>query len=418
MGAAGIGRRRVLHVVQNLNYGGMERLIGELARRVDDERFEPHVMVLQYLGRFARGLERHARLHVVDDLPPWSMLWPGALARQIRRIAPHVVHTHSGVWYKAARAARMAGVPRVVHTEHGRAKPDPWSHRLVDHLASWRTDVVVAVSRALEEELADRVGVDEGRIEVVTNGVDVRRFRPRPPEHGDGVRASLGLAPAAPVVGSVGRLEEVKGYGVMVDAFHRLVAGWPEDELLPQLVLVGDGSERRELEEKASSGPAAGCIHFLGWRDDVEALHGAFDLYSLSSWSEGTSVSLLEAMSSGLCPVVTDVGGNGAVLGEALAHRLLPAGEPGALARAWRDALADPRGRREDGRRARSRVEERYSVDAMVEAYERLYAPRRREDLAGGASPRTSGRRSPGPPDAAARDAGTPDPHRRDVRFG
>src|SRR5262245_39697199 len=103
---------RVLHIIDNLNYGGMERLIADLVRRTDPSRFEKHVLALSYLGRFSRGLENAGTLHVAESASRWSFVWPRNLASQIQRIAPDVVHTHSGVWYKASLAARLAGVRR------------------------------------------------------------------------------------------------------------------------------------------------------------------------------------------------------------------------------------------------------------------------------------------------------------------
>src|SRR5437762_4660924 len=100
-------------------------LVADLVRRVDPARFDSHVLALRFLGRNARGLEPASRLHVAAPLPRWTMLWPRPLIRQIRELAPDVVHTHSGVWYKASLAARWAGVPRLIHTDHGRPYPDP-----------------------------------------------------------------------------------------------------------------------------------------------------------------------------------------------------------------------------------------------------------------------------------------------------
>ncbi len=119
-------------------------------------------------------------------------------------------------------------------------------------------------------------------------------------------------------------------------------------------------------------------VHFLGWRDDVQELHAAFTVFTLASRSEGTSLGLLEAMSAGLCPVVTHVGGNAATLGGTLRHRLVPAERPDALATAWLDALADHSRRETDARAARARVEEAYHLDAMVRSYEALYQDARR----------------------------------------
>src|SRR5690606_30997505 len=131
---------RVLHVIQNLNYGGMERLLADIVHQVDRDRFESHILVLQYLGRFAEGLEEVATLHVAEPMTKFSMLRPARLIQQIRKIAPDVVHSHSGVWFKASSAARSAGVPLVIHTEHGRQLPHPWRSRPFGGIASLRTD--------------------------------------------------------------------------------------------------------------------------------------------------------------------------------------------------------------------------------------------------------------------------------------
>lgn len=159
----------------------------------------------------------------------------------------------------------------------------------------------------------------------------------------------------------------------MLEAFRLLAATWTATPA-PVLVVAGDGSERTQLDSAARAAGLAERVHFVGWRDDVHDLHSAFTLFSMSSRSEGTSVSLLEAMSAGLCPVVTDVGGNSAVLGDALRHRLVPAANPHALAAAWRNALHDGDARAADGVRARARVREAYGLEQMVAAYEALYA--------------------------------------------
>lgn len=362
-------RLRVLHLVDNLNYGGMERVIAELIRRADTDRFELHVMGLSYLGHFAEGLSDRASLHVATPMSSLSLLRPASLARDIAQIAPDVAHVHSGVWLKAARAAAMARVPQRIYTDHGRQHPDPWTHRMLDRRASARTHTIVAVSDALRDHLAGFVVRPES-VTVIRNGVDTELYRPRPRD--GSLLEELGLAADTPVVGSIGRLEAVKGYEVMIAAFAELLRVSP-DGPRPALVLVGDGSERARLERDASALGIADAVHFRGWRSDIERHLSAFDVFTMSSHSEGTSVSLLEAMSSGLCPVVTRVGGNPAVLAQALAHRLVPANDPAALAGAWRAALDDPAARSRDAAAARERIVSEFSLDAMVRAYEQLY---------------------------------------------
>lgn len=363
-------RLRILQVIQNLNYGGMERLLADIVRQVDSTRFESHVLALGYLGRFAEGLEATATLHVAPRLRRHSFLWPGPLIRLIREIGPDVVHMHSGVWYKTSLAARAAGVPRLIFTEHGRAEVERYFPRLLDRLSANRTDVVVAVSAAVAGRLRDSVLTDRARIVVIENGVDTDLFGPR--QDNGNIRRELGIARDTPILGSVGRLEHIKGYDVMLEAYALLRRNWT-GEGCPALVIGGDGSEHARCTGLKRQ-HQLDQVHLLGWRDDIHDLHSAFDLFTMASRSEGTSVSLLEAMSAGLCPVVTDVGGNSAVLGEALRHRLVPREDPAALAAAWRDALEDPARRSHDAARARARVQQAFSLDRMVRRYEELYA--------------------------------------------
>jgi glycosyltransferase involved in cell wall biosynthesis len=376
----------VLHVIQNLNYGGMERVLADLARGTDRKRFDVHVLALQYLGRYAEELRGCATLHVAPEQSRWSMLRPRVLTSVIRGIAPAVVHTHSGVWYKASLAARSAGVPRVIHTEHGRPVPDGFDDRLCDRLASNRTDVVVAVSDQLEEILVRSIRVPRRKVCVVPNGIDTSVYRSRPDD--GGLRRMLGIG-SAEVIGTIGRLEPVKRYDVMLRAFAVFCGlGGPAGRA--HLLIVGDGSERLRLERMADSLGVAERVHFMGWRDDIHELHALFDVFTLSSSSEGTSISLLEAMSAEVCPVVTDVGGNAAVLGDELRHRLVPSGDVDALAAAWQDCLADRESAATDARNARARVVSRFNLGVMLRTYARLYA-QPEETISGTIPPRTTG---------------------------
>lgn len=364
-------RLKVLHVVHKLDLGGLERMVGAIVRLLDADRFESHILTLSEFGRLSEGLEKHARLHRVNSVRQLSMIWPVGLIRAIRGIAPHVVHTHSGVWYKASLAARRAGISRLVHTDHGRHFPDPWKARLLDGLAARRTDVVVAVSDALRRQMADTLIPRPAEIRVIVNGVDTDRYRPR---HANGaLRAEFGLEARTPVIGSIGRLDAIKAYDLMIEAFATLRATWNE-EPKPVLLLVGDGPEGGRLAALIERHGLQDAARLTGWRKDVDRLYGLFDLFTLASWSEGTSLGLLEAMSSGVCPIVTAVGGSPVVLGEGLRHRLVRPGDSAALAAAWRAALVHADQRKTDGAAARARVQQAFDLGAMVRQYEEIYA--------------------------------------------
>lgn len=359
---------RVLHVIQNLNYGGMERVLTDLVNALDPDSFESHVLPLQYVGRFGADLAPTAHVHQPPKQGRFSMVWPRALAATIRTVRPHVVHSHSGVWYKAARAARAAGVRRIVHTEHGRHVPDPAVARLVDRLAAGMTDVVVAVSPDLRPILVERVGVPTEKVVVIPNGVS-RRAR-----SGSGnapLRARLSIPDGAPIIASVGRLEPVKGFDVLMRAFAGLKGSAGLEDAV--LLVAGDGTQRATLEALAEQLGVEAHVRLPGWVDDVAEILDEAAVFALASHSEGTSISVLEAMAAGLCPVVTDVGGNAEVLGPDLSHRLVAPGDPRGFAEGLTDAIANPERRASDGRIAAQRVADHYGVARMAAAYADVY---------------------------------------------
>lgn len=348
----------------------MERLLHGLAQGLGAEEFEVHIVVLEYFGRFAEGLENRVTLHRLPPMSRLSLLYPRSLAKTVRHIAPDIVHSHSGVWLKAARAGRLAGARAVVHTEHGRPTPIPLGDRLIDGWASRSTDIVIAVSEALAEVLRGHVVRDPTEVRVIINGVDTAHFQPA--SDPAPARRALGIPEEAAVIGSVGRLEPVKNYRLALRALARLGDRLP-DGRIPWLVLAGDGRDRPALEAEAVALGVRSRVIFLGWQPDAARVYHALDLFTISSISEGTSISLLEAMSSAVCPVVTAVGGNAEVLGPDLQDLLVPSEDDAALATAWRRQLADPAGCAAIGRSARDRVQEWFSLDRVVRQHAALY---------------------------------------------
>jgi glycosyltransferase involved in cell wall biosynthesis len=247
--------------------------------------------------------------------------------------------------------------------------------RFVDGLASRRTDVVVAVSQSVAEGLERDVVRGRCEIRLILNGVDTELFAPRPAP--PALRTGLGIPLDAPILGSIGRLEPIKDYAMMIEAFAALVARNRVPKP-PHLLMAGDGSQREALRARVEDLGLAGRVHLLGWRDDVHDLLATFSVFTMSSKSEGTSVSLLEAMSSGCCPVVTRVGGNPDVLGPRLSHRLVESGDSEDMSLKWESALTQPEQTKKDSVAARDRVVECYNVRTMVREYERLYADRPR----------------------------------------
>lgn len=369
---------RVTQVVFDLHGGGMETLVAEMIRRMAEMGVVSSVVTLS--GRIGRvGAEVRPlvdQFHVARPMPGLSMVAPIGLARLIRRTRPDVVHLHSGAWYKGAIAARLAGAPRIVYTEHGREHHDPLLVRALDRVAARLTTVVVPVSERLRRYLHEQLGVPERCMRTIENGVDLGALA-----HAGSpaaLRERFEIPADAPVVGSIGRLEPVKGYDRLLHVFASLRARGRLARA-PYLLLCGDGSQRARLESLAEELEIRPFVRFAGWVSEPAAFYRVIDVFALTSHFEGLSVSLLEALASGVAPVVNDVGANAEVLGPGLSSQVVANGNWVAFATAVEALLADEDQRREIARRGRARVRERFDFARLLTQYLDVYAGREGE---------------------------------------
>jgi glycosyltransferase involved in cell wall biosynthesis len=292
-------------------------------------------------------------------------VFPTELARWLGEVRPDVVHIHSGVWLKAARAARLAGVRRVVFTEHGALDVEPWYSSTFKRAAARLTDIIVAVSTPLASVLIESHGLPRSKVCVVPNGVDVDRFHPGAD---DGSLQQIGIA-GGPVVGHVARLAPVKNQALLIRAFADVRSQVPG----AQLVIVGDGPEREALRGQIEQLGLVGAVHLAGEQRDIPSLLRAFDVFALPSKAEGTSMSVLEAMASGVPVVASAVGGTPALLDDGRCGLLVPPNDVPALATALVRVLTDKEGRQQLAAAARARAVTVYAEDRVVDRYVALY---------------------------------------------
>jgi glycosyltransferase involved in cell wall biosynthesis len=362
---------RVTQVVFDLNGGGMETLVANMAAHWHRSGVSMSVITLSgrvgRVGEFVRPLvEEFTVLRPTRGL---SMVAPTRLVPAIRATRPDVVHLHTGAWYKGALAARLAGVRRVVYTEHGREHSDPVLARMQDHVASRWTHHVVAVSDRLRSYMIRAVKVRPERIVTIANGVDTTVFSPGAPSAA--LRRSLRIPDDALVIGSVGRFEPVKAYSRLVAAFADIRRRLPDRRCV--LVLFGDGRDRPAIEAEVYRLGVRDDVRLPGWTDNAADGYRLLDVFAMTSLSEGMSLSLMEAMACGICPVVTDVGSNAEVLGSALAHHAVADGDRDAFVGAACNALASATQRREVGEQARGRAVAIYGLTGVLDRYVSLY---------------------------------------------
>ena len=237
-----------------------------------------------------------------------------------------------------------------------------------------RFDRIVAPSAAILDSLAASERVDRSRLMCIPNGVDTRRFVPLATAQRNAVRASLGYSGDDLLVGCVANLFSIKRHCDLIEAFASVHAALPATRLL----LLGDGPLRSTLMEQIARCGLTGMVRLLGDRDDVAALLPALDLFVLASASEGLSNAILEAQACALPVVATRVGGNAELVREECG-RLVEAMKPAMLADAMLQLLNDGESRSKLGTAARERVEQKHSLQTMVNDYLRLY-----RDMVGG----------------------------------
>ena len=361
---------KVLHISHSLRTGGLERIVWDLASGGGEHGFRCEAAVLAEEGAVGRSLRASGVVcHRLGKRPglDWRVVW--RLAGLVRRRAIDLLHAHNeGAGLYAGLAGRLVRRP-VVTTRHGLSFGGSRYNRWLRRAAGLLSSRTVCVGRSVLELAREQDRLPPSRLRLIYNGVDTARFRPDPQARRR-VRRELGLGDE-PVLISVGRLAPEKDQGLLLLAAAVLEG--------VTLLVVGEGPLRPRLERLAAELGVGERVRFLGERDDVEHLLAAAEVFVLSSRSEGVPKAVLEAMAAGLPVVATAVGGVPEVVVPGGTGLLVPGGRGEELVRAVAELLAHPARARAMGRAGRRRVEERFSLEAMLAAYAALY-----RELAGG----------------------------------
>ena len=354
-------RGRVLVLLDTLQAGGAERVAVELAAAVDRSRYDVRVLVTKTGGPLEQTLAAGGVRYAVLDRRRRTSIRPAYhLVRAAR--AHDLVHSHlfgNNVW--AALASRLSGVPLIAH-EHNRvarhSRLEPLLDRWLIGPAAFR---IVCASESVAESLV-RSGLPSRKLEVIPNGIPVDGVLPRAE-----AREELGLDDDAQVVGSVAMLRPEKGHDLLLEAFRRVRGAGSRSVLC----LIGDGSERRQLETLADRLGVAPAVVWAGRRDDARRLASAFDVAVLCSRSEGLPLAALEAMAAGVPLVATRVGGLPDLLSDGSGVLVDP--DPDCVAAALSGLLAETARASRIAQAGRERVASRHALADMAAQVELLY---------------------------------------------
>lgn len=358
---------RVLHIAAPSSVGGLERVLHALAAGHQRRAHDVHVACVMATAPadhpFLKPLHQAGVTVHPIVLPPRAYLAERRRIRELcREIRPDVVHTHSDrTDVVDAGVARKLGIPTVT-TVHGSSKMGGKAvlYDWLQQRTYRRFSAVVAVSRALALD-ALRQGVAPERIHFVPNAwMGEVTFLPR-----DEARRQLGLPGGGTVLGWVARLIRVKAADVFVRSLALI------GDLPWHAAIIGDGPERERLEQLAHEAGIPDRLRFVGAKDEAARYLKAFDVWVMSSRSEGTPIALFEAMAAGIPVVGTAVGGVPDVIGDDAI--LVPPDNPAALAAGIRRALSDPAAGAERARRAGERLAREYDGERWLASYENVY---------------------------------------------
>jgi len=368
----------ILHVVYRFAVGGLENGVVNLINRLPARSWRHAVLSLtdvdeEFVSRIARDdVQRIA----MRKRPGHAWRHYPAITSLMRELGPAIVHTRNLAALEAVVPAWAAGVPARLHGEHGRDIHDldgssrryQWVRRVFRPFVSR----YVALSPDLQRYLVERVGVPPAKVEQIYNGVDTVRFAPAP----GGRRPIDGCPFQGPghwLVGTVGRMEAVKDQTNLARAFVVALRLHPAARQRMRLVFVGEGSLRAEVEAILDQAGARELAWFAGERSDVVPLLQGLDCFVLPSLAEGVSNTILEAMACGLPVVATRVGANGELVDAGATGSLVAPASSDALAGAIVAYFADVALATKHGTSARLRALSHFSLERMVDRYDRLY---------------------------------------------
>jgi glycosyltransferase involved in cell wall biosynthesis len=362
-------RIRVVELLATGTSGGAQEHVYSLMSRLDPARFEASVVSLS-AGSAVRKLQKAGFSVVVIDEPDEAIA-VGALTAYLADIRPDVLHTHmyraDVIGTKAALALANAGHRRpflvsTVHSSRVRSAEDRETLRALTP----EIDQLIAVSRAIERKVADeRPGLAPVRL--IYNGVDLARYDHQEPCCT--LRDEYGMEPGSQIVGVVARLEPEKGHQTLLDAWPHVLREVPDAYLL----VVGEGSRRDDLEQRAAANRVAHRVVFTGRRDDIPAVTAALDVAVLPSHREAQGLSILEAMALSRPVVASDVGGIPEMIQDGVTGLLVPHDQPESLAAAIVRLLKDHSLADTIARAGHDLVHDRFCIELMVKAVEEIY---------------------------------------------
>ncbi|MCX6743999.1 MAG: glycosyltransferase [Candidatus Parcubacteria bacterium] len=289
---------KIVYIINNFVLGGAERLLLDICRKLDKDKFEITVITIigngPLLAEFKK-LPVQIKIFQKKSKLGLGLIWQ--LRKLLKQIKPQIVHTHlfgGDTWGRIA--AVLVGVPVIISTEHNMGENETWLMKKIKLILSWFTVIIIAVSQGVKAYSVKAEGIKAEKIEVIYNGVDLTRFAYR------GAREIEAKQIKAVVVG---RLEEQKGHQYLIAALPKILQKYPGFIL----DIIGQGSLEETLKDQVKQLGLKDKVNFMGTSTEIEKILSQMDLFILPSVWEGLGIVILEAQAAGLAVLGSNVGG-------------------------------------------------------------------------------------------------------------
>ena len=367
----------IAHIIYALGTGGMENGLVNIINRIPPEKFRHVIICLTKADDFSQRIQvEGVRIIELDMKPGHDLGIYWRVWKTLRTLKPDIVHTRNLASLEMQVMSFLSSSAKRVHGEHGRDIYDlegkNKKYNMLRKLVRPFIHHYVAVSRDLEHWLVSTINVDSWKIEQIYNGVDQAVFgeqHSRPAlDMSEGFFSENML-----VIGTVGRLAEVKDQGTLIEALNIIFLSAPELRNKLKLMIVGDGPLKNFLQQKIESYQLQDSVWLAGDRNNVPDFLSQMNIFVLPSLGEGVSNTILEAMATGLPIIATNVGGNPELVHEAENGLLISVGDPNSLADAIINLINDPNLRNRMGKASLNRIRNDFSWDNTVNRYMALY---------------------------------------------
>lgn len=364
---------RILLVTQYLGLGGLESMVIDLSCQLVKMGCEVHVLVFNEIDENYIGdlRENNIDVHVIPLKSRLDLCFYKKVVGFIRQHNFDVIHAHSGCHFNAAVFSRIAGIKNYIYTAHGMLIYTRLIDRIEDSFSGFLTSHLISVSAEIECTMKKWLVAPRCQFNTIINGIDAEKFKPIIDIASRNTLLKKYHLPDDKILfGSVGRLVPVKNYSMALRAVKHLV-----DSRIKNIcfILVGTGGEYQNLKGLAEELGITEYVLFLGMQYHIHEILPLFRFFVLSSFTEGTSISLLESQACGIPAVVSNVGGNAAIIVHKKNGYLCASNDDEVMAGYMKTLINHPSQAAKMGENGRERVGKYFSIAVMAGKYLHVY---------------------------------------------